>query len=81
MYHKSQTHIIDYPGDYELAGYKINAFVAPGSKTMNYIIRFASSKVAYIQDPKAMDNDEINDMDTWFVVNEEIKNIIERREL
>lgn len=81
IYEKSSHPTVDYPGEYELAGYNIVAFTAPKSTTLNYIIRFANKRVAYIQDPKSLEHDEVVDMDTWYVINTELKDIIERREL
>lgn len=81
VYNKGEQLIIDYPGEYELSGYKVVAVVAPKSDKLNYIIRFSNKKIAYIQDVKSFDHDEISDMDIWYVINPEMKDIIERREL
>lgn len=81
LYQWSKALTIDYPGQYELSGYNIVAVVAPKSTKLNYIIRFANSKIAYIQDVKSLDDDDISDMDTWYVTHAELKDVIERREL
>lgn len=81
IYHKKDSLTIEYPGEYELAGYNVIAFTASKSTQLNYMIRFANKRVAYIQDPKSLEHDEIADMDIWYVINAELKDIIERREL
>lgn len=81
VYHKTEIPTVEYPGEYELAGYNIIAFTAKNSSLLNYIIRFSNQKIAYIQDEKAFEHDEITDMDKRLVTTEEMKGIIERREL
>lgn len=76
-----ESMIVDYPGEYELAGYNIVSFCTKNAKTLNYILRFGDKKVAYIQHTDALDDDLLSDMDTWFVANASIKDAIERREL
>ena len=73
--------IVDYPGEYELLGYNIVAFLTKNQKTLNYLIRFGNKRVAYIQHANALDDDMLTDMNTRFVVNSSIKDAIERREL
>lgn len=73
--------IVDYPGEYELLGYSIIAFLTKNQKTLNYLIRFGNKRVAYIQHSNALDDDMLTDMNTRFVVNASIKDAIERREL
>lgn len=81
IYQWATSLVVDYPGQYELSGYNIVAVVAPKDTKLNYLIRFANKRVAYIQDAKALDDDEISDMDTWYVTHDDIKDVIERREL
>lgn len=79
--YSKESMIVDFPGEYELAGYNIVVFTTPNKNTLNYIIRFWNKKVAYIQHVSALDDDMISDMDNWFVWNESLKEAIERREL
>ncbi len=79
--YSKESMIVDFPGEYELAGYNIIVFTTPNKNTLNYIIRFWNKKVAYIQHVSALDDDMLSDMDTWFVWNESLKEAIERREL
>ena len=72
---------INYPGEYEINGYNIQAIITPKSETLNYIIRFGNKKVAFIQDEKALDSDEVGNMNTRYVVSSTIQDAIERREL
>ena len=81
IYKSSPTLVVDYPGQYELSGYNVIAVVAPKSTKLNYLIRFSNKRVAYIQDVKSLDDDEISDMDTWYVTQSDLKDVIERREL
>lgn len=81
VYTKSDVQIVEYPWEYELSGYNIVAITVPKSMKLNYVIRFSNKKIAYIQDKKAFDHDEISDMDIWYVIDSEMKDIIERREL
>jgi hypothetical protein len=76
-----ESMIVDYPGEYELAGYNIVVFCTKNEKTLNYILRFGDKKVAYIQKTDALDDDLLSDMNTRFVANPSIKDAIERREL
>ena len=75
------TAVIDYPGEYELSWYNVISFVAPKGNQLNYIIRFGNKKIAYIQDEKSLDNDEVSDMDIWYVTQSQLKDVIDRREL
>ncbi len=79
--YSKETMIVDYPGEYELLGYNIVAFLTKNQKTLNYLIRFGNKRVAYIQHANALDDDMLTDMNTRFVVNSSIKDAIERREL
>ena len=79
--YSKESMIVDFPGEYELAGYNIIVFITPNKNTLNYVIRFWNKKVAYIQEVSALDDDMLSDMDTWFVCNESLKEAIERREL
>ena len=79
--YSKESMIVDFPGEYELAGYNIIVFITPNKNTLNYVIRFWNKKVAYIQEVSALDDDMLSDMDTWFVCNESLKEAIQRREL
>lgn len=81
VYHKSEKLMVEYPGEYELSGYNVIAITPPKSTKLNYVIRFSNKKIAYIQDKKAFEHDDISDMDVWYVSDAEMKDIIERREL
>jgi len=79
--YSKETMIVDYPGEYELLGYNIVAFRTQNKNSMNYVIRFANRKVAYIQHANALDDDMLTDMNTRFVANSSLQDAIERREL
>ena len=81
IYNPTDDLMIEYPGEYELAGYNVIAFTATNSEKLNYMIRFSNKRVAYIQDAKALEHDEVADMDIWYVTTSELKDVIERREL
>lgn len=81
VYHKHDLMEINYPWEYEINGYNIQAIITPKSDTLNYIIRFGNKKVAFIQDEKALDSDEVGNMNTRYVVWSTIQDAIERREL
>lgn len=72
--------VIDYPGEYELAGYIVLAWV-DWKNQMQYSIRYDQKKIAFIQSAEGLDSDMITDMQTRFVTKESLKDLIAMREL
>ena len=81
VYHNHDLTVIDYPGEYEIGGYLIFAFTTKKDTALHYIIRFGNKKVAYLQNEKALDHDEITDMTTRYITEAGMEDAISRREL
>lgn len=75
-----KSFVIDYPGEYELAGYIVLAWV-DWKNQMQYSIRYDQKKIAFIQSAEGLDSDMITDMQTRFVTKESLKDLIAMREL
>lgn len=72
--------IIDYPGEYELSGYFLDAW-SDKQWMMNYGIRYGQKKIFFIQSAEWLDNDMVSDANVRYVMNESMKDLIARREL
>lgn len=81
LYAKNDEKIIEYPGEYELSGYKVTALVFSKTNELNYVIRFSNKKIAFIQNKNILEEDDVSDMDTWYVVEKDMQELIERRDL
>lgn len=80
-YYAKDNSKVDFPGEYELSWYRILALSKPNSMLLNYIISFQDNKVAFIQDKKILQEDDITDMDTRYITDETIGDAIEKWEL
>lgn len=72
--------IIDYPGEYELSGYIVQAW-SDKKWLMNYCIRYGQKKLFFIQSAEGLDNDVVTNAQIRYVMNESMKDLIVRREL
>ena len=81
VYDKDREKIIDYPGEYELSGYRITALCDPKDTKISYLISFSNKKVAYLQSSKILDDERVTDMDIRYITNPKLHDQIEKREL
>lgn len=80
IYDKDRSNYIDYPGEYDVAGYAIQSWTDKSNK-LHAIVMMDGKKVALIQSVEGLDADPVNDMHTWLVTDETIADAIEKREL
>ena len=79
MYDKTPS-VVDYPGEYELSGYVVRAW-SDKNDLMNYFIRYGQKKIFFIQSNEGLDKDIVTDAHIWYVMNNDMRDLIARREL
>lgn len=78
-YHESPQIIVDYPGEYDIHGRSIKAFVGKNAK-LNYLIQGKNKKFWIIQSADILESDDIDGMDTWLYRGENISKKFEQLE-
>lgn len=79
-YHTSQQTIIDYPGEYDINGWSIKALLGQNHK-LNYLIQWKNKKFWIIQSADILEDDEVDNMDTWLYIWENISKKFEQLEM
>lgn len=79
-YHEGEIIIIDYPGEYDIKGWTIKAFVGQNQK-LNYLIQGNNKKFWIIQSPDVLELEEVDRMDTWLYLWEAIEKKLDQLEL
>jgi len=79
-YHEGEIIIIDYPGEYDIKGWTIKAFVGQNQK-LNYLIQGNNKKFWIIQSPDVLELEEVDCMDTWLYLWEAIEKKLDQLEL
>ena len=79
-YHESPQIIVDYPGEYDIHGRSIKAFVGKNAK-LNYLIQGKNKKFWIIQSADILESDDIDGMDTWLYRGENISKKFEQLEM
>ena len=79
-YHEGEILIVDYPGEYDIKGWTIKAFVGQNQK-LNYLIQGNNKKFWIIQSPDVLELEEVDRMDTWLYLWEAIEKKLDQLEL
>ena len=79
-YHEGEIIIVDYPGEYDIKGCTIKAFVGQNQK-LNYLIQGNNKKFWIIQSPDVLELEEVDRMDTWLYLWEAIEKKLDQLEL
>ncbi len=79
-YHEGEIMIVDYPGEYDIKGWTIKAFVGQNQK-LNYLIQGNNKKFWIIQSPDVLELEEVDRMDTWLYLWEAIEKKLDQLEL
>lgn len=79
-YHEGEIIIVDYPGEYDIKGWTIKAFVGQNQK-LNYLIQGNNKKFWIIQSPDVLELEEVDCMDTWLYLWEAIEKKLDQLEL
>lgn len=79
-YHEGEIIIVDYPGEYDIKGWTIKAFVGQNQK-LNYLIQGNNKKFWIIQSPDVLELEEVDRMDTWLYLWEAIEKKLDQLEL
>ena len=77
---KTPYTIVEFPGEYDIAGVNIKALMGKDQK-LNYLINLKWKKYAFIQNPKILDEDEIGDMDYRLYLQDSVEQKIDQLEL
>lgn len=79
-YHEGEILIVDYPGEYDIKGWTIKAFVGQNQK-LNYLIQGNNKKFWIIQSPDVLELEEVDRMDIWLYLWEAIEKKLDQLEL
>ena len=79
-YNEGEICIVDYPGEYDIRGWTIKAFVGQNAK-LNYLIQGNGKKFWIIQSSDVLELEEVDGMDTWLYLGESIEKKLDQREL
>lgn len=79
-YHEWDITVVDYPGEYDIKGRTIKAFVGQNQK-LNYLIQGNNKKFWIIQSPDVLELEEVDGMDTRLYLWEAIEKKIDQLEL
>ena len=71
-YNEGEICIVDYPGEYDIRGWTIKAFVGQNAK-LNYLIQGNGKKFWIIQSSDVLELEEVDGMDTWLYLGESIE--------
>ena len=71
---------IDFPGEYDINGFLITAYVGAGEK-MNYLISSTEGKIWLIQSPEILELDEMCDMDIRLFADEAVNKKLDQLEM
>ena len=79
-YNEGEICIVDYPGEYDIRGWTIKAFVGQNAK-LNYLIEGNGKKFWIIQSSDVLELEEVDGMDTWLYLGESIEKKLDQLEL
>lgn len=79
-YNEGEICIVDYPGEYDIRGWTIKAFVGKNAK-LNYLIQGNGKKFWIIQSSDVLELEEVDGMDTWLYFGESIEKKLDQLEL
>lgn len=79
-YNEGEICIVDYPGEYDIRGWTIKAFVGQNAK-LNYLIQGNEKKFWIIQSSDVLELEEVDGMDTWLYLGESIEKKLDQLEL
>ena len=79
-YNEDEICIVDYPGEYDIRGWTIKAFVGQNAK-LNYLIQGNGKKFWIIQSSDVLELEEVDGMDTWLYLGESIEKKLDQLEL
>ena len=79
-YNEGEICIVDYPGEYDIRGWTIKAFVGQNAK-LNYLILGNGKKFWIIQSSDVLELEEVDGMDTWLYLGESIEKKLDQLEL
>lgn len=79
-YNEGEICIVDYPGEYDIRGWTIKAFVGQNAK-LNYLIQGNGKKFWIIQSSDVLELEEVDEMDTWLYLGESIEKKLDQLEL
>lgn len=78
-YDDKATHIIDFPGEYDVSDVSIICFEA--DKKLSYILVLGKERIALLQNAAAMEVTSFDHIDTWLCMDESVKEEVERLEM
>jgi len=72
--------MVEFPGEYDINGVLIKALIWKDGK-LNYLLNLKNKKIAIIQNPKILEEDEVGSMDYWLYLDENVERKIDQLEL
>lgn len=79
-YEKLDYELVDYPGEYDIQGIKIQCFLGENQK-LNYVIDLQEKKVAIVQSADVLELDEVGSVRFWLYTDDKIAAKMDQLEL
>ena len=79
-YEKIDYALVDYPGEYDIQGIKIQCFLGEDQK-LNYVVDLQEKKVAIIQSADVLELDEVGAVRFWLYTDDKIAAKMDQLEL
>lgn len=79
-YNNLEYSLIDYPGEYDIQGITIKAFLGKGDK-LNYVIHMDGKKIWIFQSPEVLENDEVGPLNQRLYTDDRVAKKIDQLEL
>lgn len=79
-YHKSDSELVDYPGEYDIQWITITAYLGRGDM-LSYIISYDWRKIWIIWSEDVLNLDEVTSVDTRYYTDDKISNMVDQLEL
>lgn len=79
-YHEGEISIIEYPWEYDIKGWTIKAFVGKNNK-LNYLVEGKNKKFWIIQSADVLELEEVDSMNTWLYLWDNIEKKLDQLEL
>jgi hypothetical protein len=71
---------LSFPGEYDIGGTLVNAYVGANGK-LNYLIINDEMKCGIIQSPDVLESDEVCDMETWIFTDDAVGKKLDQLEM
>lgn len=78
---KAEFPIVDYPGEYDYKGVRIECLIGTKDQKLNYLLTINGKRTAIIQTPDILENDQVSGMDFRLYMDDAVAKKIDQLEL